>query len=92
MGGGVRKSIYEDSSNDIGMDAIDALLCLGYVIRRNGNKIMCQEGNTFLLVGLDAYPMDSIEGSAVHSLLREVEERPEHHKMLIQQKGLASGN
>ncbi len=67
-----------------GMDAIDALLCLGFRIR----KTEC--GKYVLLYPTFKILVHAIN-MAVISITKEIQDRVEHHDMLIQQKGLAHG-
>jgi hypothetical protein len=66
------------------MDAIDALMCLGFSIRKGPCGV-------FVLIGFGAWPAESIEAIAVRSLLKETYEQLEFHQKLIQQKGAALG-
>lgn len=72
-------------SSDKGMDAIDALVCLGFKFCRLAN-------GTFILTAPAFKCFDHAVNMASVSLAKEVDENIPHHNLLIQQKGLAYGN
>lgn len=79
-------------SSDVGMDAIDELIFLGYKIVRNIYGDTNVPFSEFVLI-TPTYKTFSVDANmASISCFREMIESPEHHEMLIQQKGLAYGN
>ena len=80
-------------SSDKGMDAIDAMLCLGYkIIKYEYCMQGCKLSEEYKLIPTTFAPLYSpcgVEAVALRSICAEITDRPEHHKMLIQQKGMA---
>ncbi len=72
--------------SDMAMDAIDALIFLGFRIQKNP----CN--NVFVLVPTILYEMGSLESASIKLCFDEISDGPLYYNRAIKQKGIAYGN
>lgn len=76
----------QDISNG-SMDAIDALLCLGFTVQR----VPCLDEHYIIVQG-EMHHVCTPEGAAIFTVMKEIGQNVEYHSHLIQQKGIESGS
>lgn len=74
-----------------GMDAIDALICLGFYIVKNSNMSAIAPGK-FVLIRDITLICDKVARDIIASCVKEMQEDIEYHEALIQQKGATIEN